>query len=176
MNSPESAAAPRTGGLFERASDVLAKLSLVAMMAVIGAELVMRNVFHYSWEGTDEMSSYLVVAVTFFSLATCQVNHGYHELEMVKGRLSPRARTLLDATLHLICLMCALVLLWHFSRLVIKSWSSGETSATALRIPFWIPQLSMPLGLAAFCVALAKSTLRDLAAYVRLRDSVPERL
>ena len=157
-------------GIIERASDLLATLSLVAMLVVIGAELLMRNLLHYSWEGTDEMSSYLVVAVTFFSLATCQANRGYHELEIVKGRLSSRARALLDATLRLICLLCALALLWYFSRLVIKSWNSGETSATALRIPLWIPQLVMPLGMLAFCVSLAKSIAPELAA-LRRRDA-----
>lgn len=167
MIEADSATPGRAAGFVERASDGLAKLSLVAMMAVIGAELLMRNILHYSWEGTDETSSYLVVAVTFFSLATCQANGGYHELEIVKGRLSPRARALLDATLHGVCLLCALALLWYFSRLVIKSWNSGETSATALRIPFWIPQLTMPLGMAAFCVSLAKSIAHELSGLKR---------
>jgi TRAP-type C4-dicarboxylate transport system permease small subunit len=167
VSQAESPAPPEKGGLIERASDLFAKGSLVAMMLVIGVEMLLRNTIHYSWEGTDETSSYLVVALTFFSLATCQINHGYHELELVKGRLSPRARALLDATLHLVCLLCALILLWHFCRLVGKSWSSGETSATALRVPYWIPQLSMPLGVAAFCISLAKSVRGDLAAFKR---------
>ena len=67
--------------------------------------------------------------------------------------------------MHTICLLCALILLWHFCRLVGKSWASGETSATALRVPYWIPQLSMPLGVAAFCISIAKSIRNDLAAY-----------
>lgn len=158
-------AQPERGSMFERASDLLAKGSLVAMMLVIGVELVLRNTIRYSWEGTDETSSYLVVALTFFSLATCQLNHGYHELELVKGRLSPRARALLNASLHLICLLCALILLWYFCRVVYKSWSSGETSTTALRVPFWIPQLSMPLGVAAFCLSLMRSIRNDLARF-----------
>ena len=163
MSESATATPPASEGLVERASDLLAKVSLVAMMVVIGAELVLRNTIHYSWEGTDEMSSYLVVAVTFFSLASCQTHRGYHELEMVKGRLSRQARARLDAVLHTVCLICALVLLWHFSRLVLKSWGSGETSTTALRVPYWIPQLAMPLGLAAFCISLGKAIRLELA-------------
>ena len=162
MSESATATPPAREGLVERACDLLAKASLVAMMAVIGAELLLRNTIHYSWEGTDEMSSYLVVAVTFLSLASCQTHNGYHELEIVKGRLSRQARARLNAALHAVCLICALVLLWHFSRLVIKSWGSGETSTTALRVPYWIPQLAMPLGLAAFCIALGKAIRREL--------------
>lgn len=164
MNESATATPAAREGLVERASDLLAKVSLVAMMVVIGAELLLRNAIHYSWEGTDEMSSYLVVAVTFFSLASCQTHNGYHELEIVKGRLSRQARARLNAALHAICLICALVLLWHFARLVIKSWGSGETSTTALRVPYWIPQLAMPFGLAAFCISLFKAIRRELIA------------
>jgi TRAP-type C4-dicarboxylate transport system permease small subunit len=153
--------------LLERLCDLLAKLSLVAMMAIIGAEVVMRNTVHYSWEGSDEVSSYLVVAVTFLSLASCQYHKGYHELQIVKARLSRRALGVLDATLHAICLACALVLLWQFSRLVLKSWQSGDASPTSLRIPFWIPQLAMPLGTAAFCLSLLKATLADIRSIRR---------
>lgn len=149
-------------GVVERICDVLAKLSLVAMMAIIGGEVVLRSVLHYSWEGTDEFASYLVVAITFLSLATCQAYRGYHELEIVKGRLSPRGRALLDAALHLICLIAALVLLWQFSRLVLNSWESGDVSSTGLAVPYWIPQLTMPLGVAAFCLALVKEIVLNI--------------
>ena len=153
--------------LLERLCDLLAKLSLVAMMVIIGAEVVMRNTVHYSWEGSDEVSSYLVVAVTFLSLASCQYHKGYHELQIVKARLSPRARARLDAALHAICLACALVLLWQFSRLVFNSWRSGDASPTSLQIPFWIPQLAMPLGMAAFCLSLLKAMLAEIRSFRR---------
>ncbi len=149
-------------GVVERVCDVLAKLSLVAMMVIIGGEVVLRSTLHYSWQGTDEVASYLVVAITFLSLATCQAHRGYHELQLVKGRLSPRGRALLDAALHLICLIAALVLLWQFSRLVLNSWKSGDVSLTNLTVPYWIPQLAMPLGIAAFCLALVKEIVLNI--------------
>jgi TRAP-type C4-dicarboxylate transport system permease small subunit len=160
--SPTSAAQPAGAGFLERVCDLLAKLSLVAMMLIISAEVVMRNALHYSWEGTDEVASYLVVAVTFLSLASCQGHKGYHELQIVKARLSIRGRAALDATLHLLCLVCALVLLWQFSRLVLNSWSSGDASPTSLRVPFWIPQIVMPIGVTAFCIALVKAILLEI--------------
>ena len=131
--------------------------TLVAMMAVIGAEVALRNVLRFSWEGTDEIASYLVVAATFLSLATCQAWRGFHELQIVKARLSPRGVAVLNTTLHIICLICTIVLLWQFSRLVVTSFRSGETSTTTLAIPLWIPQSMMPLGVGALCVALVRS-------------------
>jgi hypothetical protein len=37
---------------------------------------------------------------------------------------------------------------------VISDWGSDERSLTALRVPLWLPRLTMPLGTAALCVAL----------------------
>lgn len=151
-------------GILERSVNFLAKLSLVAMMVIIGGEVVLRNTFHHSWPGTDEVSGYLVVAITFLSLAVCQAHKGYHELQVVKGRLSPRAVALLDVVLNLICLVAALILLWQFSRLVMRSWETQDLSSTALRTPYWIPQVTMPLGMAAFCIA----SVKEIALNIRL--------
>src|SRR5438105_442556 len=160
--TPELPAPTIRSGILERICDFLAKAALIAMMVIIGGEVVLRNTLHYSWPGTDEVSSYLVVAITFLSLATCQAYKGYHELQIVKGRLSPRSVALLDAALNLVCLIAALVLLWQFSRLVMTSWNSQDVSTTELRVPYWIPQSTMPLGIGAFCVALMRNILVDL--------------
>lgn len=158
-------------GPIERACGFLAKFTLVAMMVIIGAEVLLRNTIHYSWEGTDEVGSYLVVAVTFLSLATCQAYGGYHELQIVKMKLSPRARAALNVVLHLVCLIACLILLWQFSRLVMTSWRNDDASMTSLRMPLWIPQLTMPIGVAAMCLALVKSILADLRL-ARTTDTV----
>ncbi len=75
---PSHAAAPANEGVVEWPCGLLAKITLVAMMVVIGGEVLARNVLHYSWEGTDEVGSYLVVAATFPSLAHFQAYGGYH--------------------------------------------------------------------------------------------------
>jgi TRAP-type C4-dicarboxylate transport system permease small subunit len=160
-------------GLVERTCGFLAKLTLVAMMVIIGAEVLLRNTVHYSWEGTDEVGSYLVVAVTFLCLATCQAYGGYHELQIVKMRLPRRLRSVLNVVLLGVCLIASLILLWQYSRLVMMSWNSGEASMTSLRIPLWIPQLTMPLGIAALCFALAKSILIELKAALTSSSSAP---
>ena len=173
---PSHASAPINEGVIEWICGLLAKITLVAMMVVIGGEVLARNVLHYSWEGTDEVGSYLVVAATFLSLATCQAYGGYHELQMVKMRLSPRMRATLDIVLYLVCLGASLILLWQYARLVTVSWTNDDASSTSLRIPLWIPQLTMPIGLAALCLALTKSILAQLRVATALDASAsPDR-
>jgi TRAP-type C4-dicarboxylate transport system permease small subunit len=160
--SISNSATPTREGIIEWICGTVAKLTLIAMMVIIGAEVVLRNTLHYSWEGTDEVGSYLVVAVTFLSLATCQAHGGYHELQIVKMKLSPRAHAALNVALHLVCLTACLILLWQFSRLVMTSWRNDDASMTSLRVPLWIPQLTMPIGIAAMSFALIKSIIADV--------------
>jgi TRAP-type C4-dicarboxylate transport system permease small subunit len=160
--SVSHSATPGNEGIIEQACGALAKGTLIAMMVVIGGEVLARNVFHYSWEGTDEFGSYLVVAATFLSLATCQAHGGYHELQVVKARMSRRAGATLNVLLNALCLLASLILLWQYARLVMTSWNNGDASNTSLRIPLWIPQLTMPIGIAALCLALMKTMLADL--------------
>jgi TRAP-type C4-dicarboxylate transport system permease small subunit len=77
-------------------------------------------------------------------------------------KLSPRARAALNVALHLVCLTACLILLWQFSRLVMTSWRNDDASMTSLRVPLWIPQLTMPIGIAAMSFALIKSIIADV--------------
>ena len=154
MSTPEGGDGPIGSNPLERLCGLLSKAALVAMLVLIAAELFMRNVLHVSWESSEEMSSYLLVALTFLSLATCQVHGGYHELLIVKQRMSPGARLRLEIAMQALCLACAIVLTWYFTRMVIGDLRSDERSLTALRVPLWLPRLTMPLGTLALAVAL----------------------
>ena len=167
MSAHEEGAGPIGANAFERLCGLLSRTALVAMLVLIGAELLMRNVLHVSWESSEEMSSYLLVALTFLSLATTQVNGGYHELLLVKQRLSPRARLWLEIAMQSLCLACTLVLTWYFTRMVIGDFRSDERSLTALRVPLWLPRLTMPIGTLALAITLAldiRHRYRRLAA------------
>ena len=164
MSAHDSGTRPPDSNPLERFCGFLAKAALLAMMVMIAAELALRNVFHISWESSEEMSTYLLVGLTFLSLATCQVHGGYHELLLVKERLSPRARLWLEIAMQALCLLCAAVLTWYFMRMVIGDIRSDDRSLTALRVPLWLPRLTMPLGAFALCVALVFDIRRRLAA------------
>ena len=60
---------------------------------------------------------------------------------------------------------CA-ILEFYLIRLVLRSYESGSISATLLYTPQWLPQLSMPLGMGAFILALLRTLLRDLRQLV----------
>ena len=74
----------------------VASLSLVAMIVLIGAEAIVRNVFGGSLEVVDEIGGYLLVIVTFLSMSVAEAHGAFHRVELVQARMGPRARVRLQ--------------------------------------------------------------------------------
>ena len=137
--------------------------ALWLMLLLIGADIVTRSLLNFSFEISDELSGYLLVAIAFLSLSVCQSSAGFHHVELVQSRLSPRARARSRVAFDLLALCFALLLLWQFGKLEISSWRFGERAPTFLETPLWLPRLTMALGALALCCAVC----RTLLAHVR---------
>lgn len=147
--------------LLERLCQRLCELALVASVVMIGAEVISRALFHFSFEVTDEVGGYLLVAISFLSLPVSQVHHGFHHVEFVQARLSPRARAWSRLIFDLVCLFCIAILLWQLARLELGTWRSEDVAPTILGTPLWIPRLSMPLGAAVLLLTLLRTAVGD---------------
>jgi TRAP-type mannitol/chloroaromatic compound transport system permease small subunit len=54
------------------------------------------------------------------------------------------------------------IITWQLVDLEMNSWQTGDTAATPLGTPLWLPQLVMPIGTALFCLAIVRSIARKL--------------
>ncbi|WP_431855385.1 TRAP transporter small permease [Azospirillum sp.] len=153
--------APRKSAA-ERGAEWLCQAILIAMMVMIGAEVVARGVLNHSLEVTDELGGYLLVALTFLSFSVCQVDHAFHRVEFVQARLGERGRAWSELVFDTLSFGFALILLWQTGRLVLVAWQSGETAPTNLATPLWLPYLSMPIGCAVLGFTLLRTLVRDV--------------
>ncbi len=60
----------------------------------------------------------------------------------------------------LLSLGACVIVTWQLAGLEINSWQTGDTAATPLGTPLWLPQLVMPIGTALFCIAIVRSIVR----------------
>jgi TRAP-type transport system small permease protein len=147
----------------------LCELALVASVVMIGAEVISRALFHFSFEVTDEVGGYLLVAVSFLSLPVSQVHHGFHHVEFVQARLSPRGRAWSRLIFDLTCLISVAILVWQLVRLEIGTWQSEDVAPTILATPLWIPRLTMALGSSVLMLTLLRTVLGDGRRLAALR-------
>lgn len=128
------------------AAAVVSGTAVVAMTALVTVEVVGRDVFNRSTLIADEMSGYLLVALTFLGLAPTLRGGGFIRIDTYHARLRGRARVALDLAIHLLALGYAVLLDWHLWRLALDAWRLGTTSIQVSRTPLWIPQTIMAVG------------------------------
>lgn len=157
----EPASHPRLG-LIDRWCEILCGVALVTMIVLIGAEAIARNIFGFSLQITDEVGGYLLVAVSFLSLSVAQSRSAFHHVELVQGKLGARGRLLSGLVFELMSLGACAIITWQLVELEMNSWQTGDTAATPLGTPLWLPQLVMPIGTALFCIAIVRSIARKV--------------
>jgi TRAP-type C4-dicarboxylate transport system permease small subunit len=144
----------------------LCQVATVGLVGMMVAEMIVRSLFGWSIQWSNEIGGYALIAITFLSLASGQYLHAYHRVHFIENRLSATGKALLRGVFDLASLVVALVLLLEFVRFEWITWRSADVASTALMTPLWMPRLAMPLGAALLVWAL----LRTLAAdWRRLR-------
>ena len=145
----------------ERACLLISEAALVIMLVLTVVDVATRALFNHSFEVSDEVGGYMLVAITFFSLAVCHVNGSFHEVEFIQARLSERGRIVSRLIFELLALAACLLLTWYFFRFEMSSWRFENRAPTYLNTPLWLPQLAMPLGMAALCFSLLRTLASD---------------
>jgi len=130
-----------------RFSSALCALAMIAMAVGVTVEIISRNFFGYSFRSVEELSGYLIVGITFFSLVVAIHEKALFRVEFLFERFSRPVRRVMDI-LFLIALMVFLGLIDYQSvELVVGSYQSGYVSSTLLATPLYIPQALIPIGL-----------------------------
>ena len=132
-------------GVVEKTCKYLSALALMVLLVVVGIDVVTRWGFNFSYEVSDEVAGYMLVAIAFLSLP---VSHSSLFFELVA------------------LIFCA-IFVWQFMSLVRSSWRFGDHAPTFLETPLWLPRCLLVIGMAALCISLLRSMIADIA---RLRS------
>ena len=145
--------------LVEIGSEAVCALLLVAMIVLIGAEAIARNLFATSLQITDEIGGYLLVAVTFLSMSVAEAHGSFHRVELLQARLSRSIQMVSQIGFEIISLVASALVTWQLTRLTMNAWRSEDVAATPLQTPLWLPQSVMAIGMALLCFALLRTIL-----------------
>ena len=141
---------------------VFCQLAMLAMMLLVVAEVTAR-LLGFNLELSEEFGGYLLVTVSFLSLAGCAMHNSFHQVELFTSRLSVQQ----NRVLILIALATSLILDYHLINFVIASYVRNDLAPTLLETPLWIPRLVMPLGITLLCMALVVMLLRDVKRVIQ---------
>jgi TRAP-type C4-dicarboxylate transport system permease small subunit len=104
--------------------------------------------------GAEDITAWLTAASAFFALG-----HTFRHGELVRvglwlDMLKGRSRWLAEIfSLGVTTVFCG-YMLWSVTRFVYESWKFNEVAQGLIRVPIWIPQLSLVLGVLIFLIAV----------------------
>ena len=135
------------------ASGAFAALCLASIAAVMLLQAAMREL-GFLFRGADDIVGWLCAASAFFALGYTFRHGELVRVGLVLDRLPPGARRLTEIIALGTALLFVACLLWASARFVYQSWQFDEVAQGLIRIPIWIPQISLVLGAAIFFVAV----------------------
>ncbi|HRE19456.1 MAG TPA: TRAP transporter small permease [Rhabdaerophilum sp.] len=144
-----------------RSAAVLAALCLIAILAVIVAQMVTRWI-SVPFPGSSEYAGYLMASASFLAFAHA-LNRGAHiRVNLLLKALGHRARPV-ELWCYLIGTAASWYMAWFAVRMVYFSHILGDYSQGQDELPMWLPQIPMALGAIILAIAFLDNLLTLIA-------------
>ena len=145
----------------ENATRWVIQAAVLLLVVMMGVEMIVRSLFGWSLQVTNELGGYALIVITFLGLASGQSGHAFHRMHLLDDHLSPAGRALLRLAFDAATAVVAGVLFAEFTRFTWITWKSGDVAATVLLTPLWLPRLAMPIGALALSLTLLRTLVGD---------------
>lgn len=137
---------------------VTANLLLVAMLLVIGLQVVARFVLGAPTMWAEELGRYLLVAVTMLGSAILMEKNAHIAIDTFVDMMPERVRIALSWLRDAITLTVCGLIAWYGWTLV---GIGARQSSTGLPIKMSVPYMAIPIGAALMALVLVLSRLNE---------------
>ena len=104
--------------------------------------------------GAEDIVAWLCAACAFLALAHTFRNGDLVRVGVFLDQLPGRLRWYAELAALGVTTIFVAYILWAVTRFVYDSYAFNEVAQGLIRVPIWIPQLSLPIGIAIFFVAI----------------------
>lgn len=138
----------------------LAGVACLWMAALVTVEVLIRWMASRSTQIADEWSGYLLLAASFLGLGYTARHDGFIRVELLFGRLGPRAQAVARAVNLAVAAVVGVILLVWLGVQAEQSYRMAIVSTFVSQTPLWVPQLLAVAGIAIFLLQLVAEALR----------------
>lgn len=129
----------------------LGGLAIGAMMLLILAEVLSRLLLGSSIEGTIEIVGMSLALAVFLGFAPCEQSHNHVKVELLRLRLQPRFRLVLDVAAYVLAILTVGVMAWQVGLDAYSSFLTREVLPGAeLEVPVYPAKIVAFIGFLAF--------------------------
>lgn len=149
------------------------RASIVAMMALIAVEVVLRKFFAFSIVGTVEIVAALMVITVFLAWSYTESHSGHVKVEFLVQRLGRKTQSVLTAIITLVLLGIFSIMIWQTMVYALDAWGVGLRYDTA-RLPIFPVRLAVPVGLFFFSLQLVQRLVSNVAGLLPARTQLSD--
>jgi len=162
--------------LSERVGRSVFWLVLVAVL-ISAANAVVRKAFNYSSNSFLEIQWYLF-SVIFLFCSGYTLKHNEHvRIDIISGRLTPRARAWIDLLGTIFFLLPMAILIMYLSwPLFVDAYERNEVSTNAGGLIIWPARLMMPIGFALLIIQGVSELIKRIAYLMNLIPDPGEKI
>lgn len=136
------------------------ELSLVALVLMVGFEVLSRNLFGVSFSGVEILSGYVLVLLTFLGGSVALRAGSVYRMQFVEGNFHPLLASILAILVHLVAIIFLSVIVYYSSKLVLSSFARGVTSQANANIKLWLLQVVIPVGCSTMIMVLVSGLIK----------------
>lgn len=151
-----------------RLSKILQFLALIAFVILTTSviyEVIARSILNKPTIWSIEIVTYMISCVAFFGSAYVLRINRHLEINLFIKILSSKAKKSMNIFSNFLGLCFCLIAFFYGCQLINLSYILGVVSESELRVPQWIPQLTVPIGFFAL----------SLEFFVRLIKAIKEK-
>jgi TRAP-type mannitol/chloroaromatic compound transport system permease small subunit len=138
-------------------------LVLVAVL-VSATNAIVRKVFNVSSNAFLELQWYLFSAIFLFCAGFTLLRNEHVRIDVIAGRLSPRAQAWIDVFGTIFFLMpMALLFLYLSWPIFVRTYTTGEISTNAGGLLLWPARLMVPVGFALLALQGVSELIKRVA-------------
>jgi TRAP-type mannitol/chloroaromatic compound transport system permease small subunit len=159
--------------LTERVGRLVYWLVLIVVL-ISAANATVRKAFDYSSNAYLEIQWYLFSVIFLFGAGYTLLKNDHVRIDIIQGRLSPRAQNWIDVFGIVLFLMpMSLIIMWLSWPLFIDALVRHEVSTNAGGLVIWPARLMMPIGFALLIIQAISELIKRIAF---LRGMIPDPL
>jgi TRAP-type C4-dicarboxylate transport system permease small subunit len=120
-------------------------VALTVMIGVSFMQVVLRNIWHFSFIWAEELARHLVLWVGFFGASLAALENKHINIDVFTRMMGPRLRVAVEIFLDLFAATICGFMAWFAIVFVSVEKEFGEASIS-LHLPLWIMELILPIG------------------------------
>lgn len=144
---------------------LLAGVLMVAMMAMIVADVALRNLGYQSSAHFFTFTEYFLLLIPLLGAPWLVREKGHIYIELLISALGPRARRALVWVILLLSLAVCAVLAWYGGAITLQNYLENEKDVRSFDMPRWMLLVFMPLAFGMMALEFARLLVRRESPY-----------